>query len=103
MNHTTLERIVAISLVAAMTTIGLSVLSSAKVMAASDMTTRNARSLDYDNGVYSIHADDSGTTLTGPNGLQAKQPIPQLPDLSSVISGITSGLGQPDQSSSSSP
>ena len=103
MNHTTLERIVAISLVAAMTTIGISVFGPAKVMAAADDNNGNGNgngigaSLSLDNGAYSIKSDDGRVLIRGPLG-DIGQERPNLPDLSSVIPDICPGnSGNPGQ------
>jgi len=101
MNHTTLERIVAISLVAAMTTIGISVVGPAKVMAAADDNNGNGNgnggSLNLDNGAYSIKTQDGRVVISGPLG-DISQNRPSLPDLSGVIPDICPGnSGNPGQ------
>jgi hypothetical protein len=99
MNHTTLERIVAISLVAAMTTIGMSALSSAKVMAQpivppgqiNKLLTANCpNEPGLDNGAISIKClGNSGKIrIEGPLG-RIEQDRSVIPDLfGSILSGI---------------
>lgn len=114
MNHTTLERIVAISLVAAMTTIGMSVLSSAKVMAQpiippgqlNKLLTANCPNQPgLDNGAISIAClGNSGKIrIEGPLG-RIEQDRSVIPDLfGSILDGNTrsSDTGSSDTGGSS--
>ena len=67
MNHTTLGKIVAISVVAALT-IGVAIVGTSRAMA----LTLNA-------GGYSITADPKGTSISGPNNFNLATQVPELP------------------------
>jgi hypothetical protein len=119
MNHTTLQRIVAISLVAAMTTIGLAVLSPAKVMAQGngppiippgqlkkitrDLLTANSLT-NLDNGAYQIKTNPGNgkITITGPNDLKIEQDRSFTGDLADSIADLVGGNTRSDSSSANS-
>ncbi len=87
MNHTTLERIVAISMACALAVVGVSMLSSPKAMA-----------VTFSYGGYTLSTSNTTTSLQGPNGLNVGTEVPeinaqlpgigaQLPDLGSQLPG----------------
>jgi hypothetical protein len=84
MNHTTIASVVAISMVAAIALAGISILSSAKVMAVAEpprssiIPDLGTGSLSF--GGFTVNTDDlSKVQITGPNGFNVNRDIPQIP------------------------